>query len=127
MATKLTLNGVAVSIGEEKSGTSKSGREWKINTLLVELGNEQYPNVVEFTAWNGSCDKLKTLSEGDVLSIEFYVNGRTNKAGDRHFNTLTISAITVTSKSGGATFGEVEEASEEQETSSLEEADDIPF
>ena len=87
----MEIKGKVLRIGNTESIGEKGFRK---RELILEVAeNPQYPQIVKFEANKDNCDKLDSLKAGDLINLNFNLNGRewTNKDGVVSvFNTLTI-------------------------------------
>ena len=87
----MEIKGKDLRIGNTESIGEKGFRK---RELILEVAeNPQYPQIVKFEANKDNCDKLDSLKAGDLINLNFNLNGRewTNKDGVISvFNTLTI-------------------------------------
>lgn len=68
----MDIKGHIVAILPLQEGTSKSGDKWKKQTAVLETAG-QYPKKVAFDMFG---DKIKSLTIGDSVSVDFDVESR---------------------------------------------------
>ena len=68
--------GTVSIIEDTETGTGKSsGKPWRKQAVVFDIGNERYPNPVKVTFWNEKVAVSQTLREGDEVEVEFYLRG----------------------------------------------------
>ena len=71
----MELNNIKiVQVQQLEVGTSKTGKEWKKRSFIVETDNAEYPKKIFMTAW-GDLSGLP-FKEGDYADIQFDIESR---------------------------------------------------
>jgi hypothetical protein len=113
--------GVIIAITEKKTGTTKDGKGWVSQDLVVEFQDGNYAKKGVFNAYNK--DIIDTLRKGDNVKVHFNLDG--SEWQGRWFPKLQIWKVEVLSKATQPTYtSSVPES--EQGTFTKEEMD-LPF
>lgn len=89
----MEITGKIVAVLDEKSGTSKTGKEWKSQEAVVSSDEDsQYPTCVAFTMFG---DKIVPLKVGDNVKVHLDVKSREGegKWAGRWFTNITAWAV----------------------------------
>ena len=79
----MKFQGRIVSIGDVQTGTSKAGKDWKKQDVVLEEEGAQYPDSMSVTFFN----KEINFSVGDLVTITF--NIKATEYNGRYFNNLS--------------------------------------
>ena len=86
----MQFKGAIKQITDIQSGTSKQGKDWTKQNVLVEEINTEHPNSLVFEAFNKPLDGLAV---GMVVNVEY--NGKANEYNGKLYNSLLIWKIEV--------------------------------
>jgi len=70
-----TITGKLIQVLEVKSGTGKTGKDWKSQDFIIET-NAQYPTKVCLVAWNNIVDSIQNLNIGSDITLHFNPESR---------------------------------------------------
>lgn len=59
-----------------ETGTTKAGKNWKKQTIIVEETESQYPKQVAVLVWNEVVDKVASKNIGDLVNCAIRVESR---------------------------------------------------
>lgn len=59
-----------------ENGTTKAGKPWKKQTIIVEETDSQYPKSVAITVWNDMVDKVSERAIGDHINCAIRIESR---------------------------------------------------
>lgn len=79
----MKFQGRIVNIGKVQTGTSKAGKDWKKQDVVLEEEGTQYPDSLSVTFFN----KEINFSVGDLVDIDF--NIKATEYNGRHYNNLS--------------------------------------
>jgi len=79
----MKFQGRVVSIGNVQTGTSKAGKDWKKQDVVLEQEATQYPDSLSVTFFN----KEINFSVGDLIDINF--NIKATEYNGRYYNNLS--------------------------------------
>lgn len=130
----MKFKGRVVSIGKVQTGTSKAGKDWKKQDVVLEEEGTQYPDSLSVTFFN----KEINFSVGDLVDIDF--NIKATEYNGRHYNNLStfnwevINSSQNQHQSQQTTTNDMPSApiagqndNDQQETSGGYEDDSLPF
>ncbi len=74
---------------------------FQVRDFVIEIG-EQYPQYIKLQFDRDNCQKLDAISEGMIVHVEYFLNGRkwNGPEGVRYFTTLRASNIEVLDSKG---------------------------
>ena len=131
----MNFKGRVVSIGNVQTGTSKAGKDWKKQDVVLEQEATQYPDSLSVTFFN----KEINFSVGDLVTITF--NIKATEYNGRYFNNLSAfnwevigdsqkknqSQQTTTNDMPSAPIAGQSGNNEQPETIGSDEGDNLPF
>ena len=92
----LEVQGTVFKILKEIGGESQRG-SWQKQEFVIET-KDQYPKKICFSAWGDKVDIVKTLKEGETITVSF--NPESREYNDRWYTDLRAWKI---DKSGSGT------------------------
>lgn len=129
----MEFKGTVTHIGKEKSGTSKSGKDWVKQEVVIKDFN-QYPNTICFEAFNKQ-DTVMNLQIGDVVNVVYNANAREHNG--KYYNSLSLWSVQIQNdKNEPAEIDRVEDIIgavssrmniNNYDNSQIEEGNDLPF
>lgn len=124
---KFTAGGIVTVVEEPESGTSKAGKAWRKQVLIVDTGSEKYPNPIKVTFWNDKVTKTMGIRPNDEVEFDFYLRG--SEYNDRFKVELNGDDVRINAKAPEAPDGDEEEqdAGADGTVDYGEVADDMPF
>ncbi len=97
----LELTGKIVKIGNEVTGTSKTGNAWKKVDFMVTYQDGNYDKNAAFSCMGDRVDTISRYHVGDTVKISFNVESR--EWQDKFFTDLRAWRIEPVQAGGGAT------------------------
>jgi len=70
------IKGTIKTILEVESGTSKSGKEWKKQSFVVDTGNEYNPEVCFSVFGDEKVENLSNYKVGDEVNVGYNLSSR---------------------------------------------------
>ena len=123
------VTGVIHKLYDEKSGTSKGGKEWRNRVFVIDT-DEEYSRKMAFTLFGDKCDYVSKCKVGESVSIKFNINCNPG-TNDSWYPTLIPYAVSKHSASGSgqSTDSGLRKFSEanEPEFGNTPPEDDVPF
>lgn len=102
-----------------ETGTTKAGKNWKKQTIIVEETESQYPKQVAVTVWNDVVDKVESKNIGDIVNCAIKIESR--EYNNRWYT--DVSAFAVHSAQPSA----APEAPKSSPSKKPEPVNDLPF
>ena len=86
---------------------TKGAKGFKTRSLILDVEDGKFPQVVELQATGDRVSLLDPLSVGDAVTVTFNLRGRewTGANGTKVFNSLDVWKLDVTSKAAPASSG----------------------
>ena len=86
---------------------TKGAKGFKTRTLILDVEDGKFPQVVELQATGDRVSLLDPLNVGDAVTVTFNLRGRewTGQNGTKVFNSLDVWKLDVTSKAAPSTAG----------------------
>lgn len=73
----MELNGIKlIDKRAPEIGVTKSGKDWKKQTVVFETSNEKYPKSIALLIWNDNVDKFEKVPIGTILNAKIRVESR---------------------------------------------------
>jgi hypothetical protein len=72
----MEIKGKFVKLLPEESGLSKSGKEWKKQSFVIEHESGQYPKQACFEVWGDTTDLVQGLKPGEEIMVWFNIESR---------------------------------------------------
>ena len=94
-------SGTIVSFGLIESGTSKAGKEFRKQDVVIVWGNK-FKEMLCATAFNDKVDQLQKLSVGDKVTIEYYASSRAWQG--KYFHNINMSSIDLDVDAGNESY-----------------------
>lgn len=121
---KFTAGGIVAIVESSETGTSKAGKEWRKQVLIVDTGTERYPNPIKVTFWNDKVAKTMGIRPKDEVEFDFYLRG--SEFNDRYKVELNGDDVRIIAKA--PEVDDEEEAQDDDPYADISgEADDMPF
>ena len=79
----MNIEGKLIKIFELETGTSKAGKEWKKQSILIEQDTKYNPEVV-VTFFGDNVNKIKTNLIGDIITCNINLSSREFKGKFYH-------------------------------------------
>lgn len=93
--------GTIVKFGLIESGTSKAGKEYRKQDVVIEWGNK-FKEYMCATAFNDKVDQLQKLNIGDVVTLEYSATSRA--WNDKFFHNINMISIDLCVDNGNESF-----------------------
>lgn len=123
---KFTAGGIVVVVEDSENGTSKAGKEWRKQVLVIDTGTERYPNPVKVTFWNDKVTRIMGIRPKDEVEFDFYLRG--SEFNDRYKVELNGDDVRIIAKAPEYDGGnEAEQDDDSGAEPYNEDADDMPF
>lgn len=87
------FTGKVIYIGELRSGTAQSGKEWATQELVIEELNAEYPQTLVGDVWGKDKVEHLNVKQGDIVSCTYNLKGR--QYNGRWYGDISISNIKV--------------------------------
>jgi len=87
----MELKGQFVKLLAEESGVSKSGKDWKKQSFVIEHESGQYPKQACFEVWGDTTDLVKGLKPDQKVTVTFEIESR--EYNGRYFTGLKASTL----------------------------------
>ena len=121
---KFTAGGIVTVVEEHETGTSRAGKEWRKQVLIVDTGTERYPNPIKVTFWNDKVTKTMGIRPKDEVEFDFYLRG--SEFNDRYKVELNGDDVRIVAKA--PEVDDEEEAQDDDLSADISgEVDDMPF
>ena len=72
----LELTGTVHSVGQQESGTSKGGKDWKKQSFVMVYKDGDYDKKVEMTVMGDKVDRVAKLGVGESVTVKFNLESR---------------------------------------------------
>jgi len=72
----MELKGQFVKLLAEESGVSKSGKDWKKQSFVIEHEPGNFPKQACFECWGDTTDLIQKLKPGQTVTVKFAVESR---------------------------------------------------
>lgn len=76
-------------------GTTKSGKAWKKQTIILETNDEQYSKKIAVIVWNDAVDSFEQIAEGAIVNAKIRVESR--EYNEKWYTDVTAYAVNVLS------------------------------
>lgn len=121
---KFTAGGIVTVVEEPETGTSRAGKEWRKQVLIIDTGTERYPNPIKVTFWNDKVTKTMGIRPKDEVEFDFYLRG--SEFNDRYKVELNGDDVRIIAKA--PEVDDEDEAQDDDPSADISgEVDDMPF
>lgn len=131
----MEITGKIIAILEERSGTSSSGREWRVQSYLLEtLENTQYNQPkMQFDVWGSDRIAAMNIQQGMIYKISFDIDAR--EYNGRWFNTIRAWKAELITQSSAPTVSQpitehhvtMNKINPPASVTSVDDGSDLPF
>lgn len=112
----MEIKGKIIAVLEAKSGTSKSGNEWKSQEYVIET-QEQYPKKCCFNVFGADKIAEMNIQAGEVMTVHINIDAR--EYNGKYYNDIRAWKI--------ERAGQTQSAPTAQPPQAQTQKDDLPF